>query len=72
MSKDDELYIGSISPTIGVKEQRDLLQIARQVNAMLTLEEYASIMAVYGKALDRILKENGIEEEDDNETEGVK
>lgn len=72
MAKDDELYIGSISPTIGVKEQRDLLQIARQVNPMLTLEEYTGIMAVYGKALDRILKENGIEEDDDNETDGSK
>lgn len=72
MAKDNELYIGSISPTIGVKEQRDLLQIARQVNPMLTLEEYTSIMAVYGKALDRILKENGIEEDDDNETDGSK
>lgn len=63
MAKDDELYIGSISPTIGVKEQRDLLQIARQVNPMLTMEEYTGIMAIYGKALDRILKENGIEED---------
>lgn len=63
MGKYDDVYIGSISPTIGVKEQRDLLQISRQVNAMLTMSEYASIMAIYGHALDRILKENGIEED---------
>ena len=65
MAKDDELYIGSISPTIGVKEQRDLAQIARQVNPMLTQQEYVSIMAIYGQALDRILKENGLEEKDE-------
>ena len=65
MVKDDELYIGSISPTIGVKEQRDLAQIARQANPMLTQQEYVSIMAIYGSALDRILKENGLEEKDE-------
>ena len=65
MSKDDETYIGSISPTIGVVEQRELLQVARQVNPMLTPEEFIAVMAIYGKALDRILKENGISEEED-------
>lgn len=63
MTKDDEVYIGSISPTIGVKEQRDLAILAKQVNPMLTQKEYASIMAVYGEALDRILKENNVEGE---------
>ena len=61
-----EVYIGSISPTIGVKEQRDMAEIARKVNPMLTYKEYTLIMAVYGKALNRILKENGME--DKNET----
>lgn len=65
MSKDDELYIGSVSPTIGVKEQRDLIQVTRQVMPMLTHEEFVSVMAIYGKALDRIFKENGLEEKDE-------
>jgi hypothetical protein len=70
MAKDDELYIGSISETISVKEQRDLAEVAKQVNPMLTESEYKSIMLVYGRALDRILKENGVEEKD--ETQSVK
>lgn len=65
MSKDDELYIGSVSPTIGVKEQRNLIQVTRQVMPMLTHEEFVSVMAIYGKALDRIFKENGLEEKDE-------
>lgn len=65
MKKDDEVYIGSISPTIGVKEQRELAQIARQINPVLTQEEFKSIMAIYGSAIDRIFKENGIKEEED-------
>ena len=69
MSDNDELYIGSISPTIGVKEQRDLAVLAKQVNPMLTMKEYAAIMTVYGEALDRILKENNITEGKD-ETSG--
>lgn len=65
MSKDDEVYIGSMSPTIGVKEQRNLIQVTRQVMPMLTHEEFVSVMAIYGKALDRIFKENGLEEKDE-------
>lgn len=65
MSKDDELYIGSVSSTIGVKEQRDLIQVTKQVMPMLTHEEFVSVMAIYGKALDRIFKENGLEEKDE-------
>lgn len=58
-----EVYIGSVSPTIGVAEQRNLAVLAKQVNPMLTEKEYAAIMATYGEALDRILKENDMEEE---------
>lgn len=32
---------------------------------MLTHEEFVSVMAIYGKALDRIFKENGLEEKDE-------
>ena len=59
--KDDEVYIGSISPTISVSEQRKLFEIAKQMNAMLTKEEFTTIMYTYGKAIDRILKENNME-----------
>lgn len=65
MSKeDDERYIGSISPTIGVKEVRNLLEISRNVAPMLTQEEFTIIMATYGGAIDRIMKENGVEEDE--------
>ena len=70
--KNDDIYIGSISPTIGVKEQRVLAQMARQINPMLTMKEYAKIATVYGEAIDRILKENGIEEDKKDETQGIK
>lgn len=63
MSNESEQYIGSISPTIGVKEQRQLLEMQRTMNALLTQEEYVKIMAIYGSAIDRVFKENGMEEE---------
>lgn len=63
MSSESEQYISSISPTIGVKEQRQLLEMQRTMNALLTQEEYVKIMAVYGSAIDRVFKENGMEEE---------
>lgn len=63
MSNEPEQYIGSVSPTIGVKEQRQLLEMQRTMNALLTQEEYVKIMAVYGSAIDRVFKENGMEEE---------
>lgn len=64
MANEKEICIGSISPTISVLEYRQLSQVSKQVGFMLTKEEFKAIMAVYGKALDRILKENGITEED--------
>lgn len=33
------------------------------MDLMLTKNEYISIMAIYGQAIDRIMKENNIEEE---------
>lgn len=63
MVKDDEVYIGSVSPTIGVAEVRKLREISRTMDLMLTKNEYISIMAIYGQAIDRIMKENNIEEE---------
>lgn len=63
MSKNDEVYVGSISPTIGVTEVRKLKEMGRTMDLMLTKEEYVSIMAIYGQAIDRIMKENNIEED---------
>lgn len=63
MSKNDEVYVGSISPTIGVTEVRKLREMGRTMDLMLTKEEYVSIMAIYGQAIDRIMKENNMEED---------
>lgn len=65
MSNNDEVYIGSMSPTIGVAEVRKLREMGRTMDLMLTKEEYVSIMAIYGQAIDRILKENNMEEDKD-------
>lgn len=63
MANNDDLYIGSASPTIGSVEQRKLTEVAQQMNCMLTKEEFISIMFIYGKAIDRIMRENNLEEE---------
>ena len=64
---ENELYISSVTPTIGVTEQRKLLEVTKNTMILLTKDEFAQIMCVYGKAIDRVLKENGIKE-DNNET----
>ena len=58
----EDIYIGSMSPTIGPVEVRKLKEMSRTMDLMLTTEEYVSIMAVYGKAIDRIMKENNMED----------
>lgn len=63
MLKCGEIYIGSISPTIGIKEQKALVQVSTQINPMLTDQEFKEILSIYGKAIDRILEENGITED---------
>ena len=60
---EDELYISSITPTIGVIEQRKLLEVTKNTMILLTKDEFAQIMYVYGKAIDRVLKENGVKED---------
>ena len=62
--KDDELYIGSISPTIDVQQQRGLLKVTKDLMPMLTVAEWMEIMNVYDKAINRIFKENGVKEND--------
>lgn len=65
---EDELYISSITPTIGVIEQKKLLEVTKNTMILLTKDEFAQIMYIYGKAINRVLKENGIKE-DNNETQ---
>jgi hypothetical protein len=54
----DNTVLTSKSETIGVLEIRSLMEISQTMNKMLTYEEYHRIAAVYGMALDRLLKEN--------------
>ena len=60
---EDELYISSVTPTIGVTEQRKLLKVTKNTMILLTKDEFVQIMYVYGKAIDRVLKENGVKED---------
>ena len=62
MSKDKNTYISSISPTIGVKEQRELLKITKDLSSMLTRTEFIKVMTVYEGVINRLFEENGIKE----------
>jgi hypothetical protein len=66
MENNDEVYIGSISPTIGIAEVRKLRELSKTMDLMLTKEEYIGIMAIYGQAIDRIMKENNMEDKDED------
>lgn len=68
-NKDDDLYIGSISPTIDVRQQRGLLKVTKDIMPMLTVVEWMQIMNVYDKAIKRIFKENGVKENDTKKCE---
>ena len=59
-----EELINSKSETIGVPQIRNLMELGRTMNCILTQDEYVSIAYVYGKAAERMLKENGLESED--------
>lgn len=43
--------------TIGVMEQRNLIEAARNLGRAMTEEEYVSIMLVYQKVIDRLVVE---------------
>lgn len=43
--------------TIGVMEQRNLIEATRNLSRALTSEEYFSIMLVYKKVIDRLVSE---------------
>lgn len=60
----NEVYIGSMSPVISITDQRILLKVTRQLCSQLTFDEYTQIMNVYNKTIDRIFKENGVDEND--------
>lgn len=57
-NKDDEEFIGSLSPTIDIVTQRKLAEL-QKINGMLTKNEATLIMKTYLLALNRIMKENG-------------
>ena len=38
---EDELYISSVTPTIGVTEQRKLLKVTKNTMILLTKDEFA-------------------------------
>ena len=59
----EEKLFYSHSETIGVLEQRKLIELARPLNRMLTQEEFVAIACVYDMAIKRLIKENGEEEE---------
>ena len=65
----NELYIGSVSPTIDVRQQRRLLKVTKDIMSMLTVAEWMEIMNVYDKAINRIFKENGVKENDTKKCE---
>ena len=65
----NELYIGSVSPTIDVRQQRRLLKVTKDIMSMLTVAEWMEIMNVYDKAIKRIFKENGVKENDTKKCE---
>lgn len=43
--------------TIGVTEQRNLIEATRNLSKALTSEEYYKIMLVYNKVIDRLISE---------------
>ncbi len=43
--------------TIGAVEQRNLIEMSRELGRAMTKEEYNSIMFVYNKVLDRLVDE---------------
>ncbi len=55
----EEKMIYSQSKTIGVLEQRKLLELGRPLNRMLTQEEFIKIVSVYDEAIDRLMRESG-------------
>lgn len=59
-----EELISSKSETIGVPQIRNLMELGRTMNCILTQDEYVSITCVYGRAAERMLRENGLESED--------
>lgn len=43
--------------TIGVKEQRNLIETTRDLSRAMTKEEYFSVMLIYQKVIDRLVNE---------------
>jgi len=56
----ENLY--SKSETIGVAEMRKLTELNRTLLQMLTKEEFLAIVGVYQGVIDRLIKENEVEQ----------
>lgn len=55
----NEKFLYSQSETIGVLEQRKLIELARPLNRMLTKDEFIAIVNTYNGVIERLIKENG-------------
>jgi len=51
----------SKSETIGVSEITKLMYMSNTMAKMLTMDEFLAIITVYNGAINRLLKENGVE-----------
>lgn len=60
MADNEEVYVGSISPTITTKQMRELMQVTEATCMLLTEDEFREIIDIYSRAIDRVLKENNI------------
>lgn len=55
----EEKELVSSSETIGVPQIKQILEVGRTMNMMLTHDEFIAIMVIYNSAVERLLKENG-------------
>lgn len=58
----NEKKLISKSETIGVPDIRRLMELAQELNKILTPTEYLAIVNVYNSAINRLLRENGLGE----------
>lgn len=50
----------NITDTIGIVEQRHLLEISSELARALTKDEFTAIMIIYKKVIDRIVEQSNI------------
>lgn len=62
-----DVYIGSVSPTITAVQQRKFLKVCKKLAPLLTVKEWMEVMNIFDRAIDRVFKENKVEEKDETE-----